>query len=62
MIKVARDINSVKSAIKRVKGETVKVKVNLGRNKFVTYEGTLTSVYPSLFTIEPHGEFKGKAL
>lgn len=60
MIKAVRDISSVKNAIKSVKGEEVSVKVNLGRNKFVVYEGVLTSVYPSLFTVTPNGEFKGK--
>ncbi|MBR2336553.1 MAG: Veg family protein [Clostridia bacterium] len=60
MIKAVRDIKSVKDAIKGVKGERVSVKVNLGRNKFVTYDGTLTEVYPSLFTVEPSGDFKGK--
>lgn len=60
MIKSVRDVNSVKSAIRSVKGEDVSVKVNLGRNKYVSYEGKLTSVYPFLFTVEPYGDFKGK--
>ena len=60
MIKTARDINSVKRAVKSIVGEDVCVKVNLGRNKFASYEGKLTNVYPSLFTIEPNYEFMGK--
>ena len=60
MIKRVRDINSVKNAIKSVKGEDVSVKVNLGRNKIVSYDAKLTCVYPFLFTVEPYGDFKGK--
>ena len=60
MIKTARDINSVKRTIKSIVGEDVLVKVSLGRNKFASYEGRLTSVYPSLFTVEPNECFMGK--
>ncbi len=60
MIKTFRSIDSVKNAIDGVKGEDVSVKVNLGRNKFVSYDGRLTCVYPFLFTVEPYGDFKGK--
>ena len=60
MIKSSRDINSVKRDVLSVQGEDVLVKVNLGRNKFATYEGKLTNIYPWLFTVEPYDEFKGK--
>ena len=60
MIKSGRDLNSVKRAVEKLKGTLIDVKVNLGRNKFVSYEGVLAKVYSSLFTIEPSREFKGK--
>ena len=60
MIKNGRDLNSVKRAVEKLKGETLDVKVNMGRNKFVFYEGVLTKVYSSLFTIEPSHLFTGK--
>lgn len=60
MIKQTGDISKIKSAIAAICGEEVRVKVALGRNKFVTYTGTLTSVYPALFTVRPTGDFKGK--
>jgi uncharacterized protein Veg len=60
MIKALRSVDSVKNAIASVKGEDVTVKVNLGRNKFVAFDGKLTCVYPFLFTVSPYGEFKGK--
>ena len=58
MIKQTGDISKIKSAIAAIRGEEVRVKVALGRNKFVTYTGTLTSVYPALFTVRPTGDFK----
>ena len=60
MIKTSSDINIVKRDVKSVYGEDVLVKVSLGRNKYATYEGKLTNIYPWLFTIEPYGEFNGK--
>ena len=60
MIKTSRDIISVKRDIKSVLGEDVLVKVSLGRNKFTTYEGRLSKIYPWLFTVEPQGDFNGK--
>lgn len=60
MIKQTGDISKIKSAIAAIRGEEVRVKVALGRNKFVTYTGTLTSVYPALFTVRPTSDFKGK--
>ena len=49
MIKSGEDISKVKLAVAACLNKEVSVKVNLGRNKFVTYSGRLTSVYPALF-------------
>lgn len=39
----------------------VAVKVNLGRNKSVSYSGVLSGIYPALFTVKPDDEdFLGK--
>lgn len=39
----------------------VEVRLNLGRNKFITFPATLSGVYPSIFTISPHDKnFLGK--
>ena len=41
--------------------QRVAVKVNLGRNKTVNFSGTLSGVYPALFTVQPDDEdFLGK--
>ena len=53
MIKVDVTINSIKEKIKELLGKDVIVKLNLGRNKYVTFPATLNGIYPSLFTVSP---------
>lgn len=60
MIKGGGDISKVKDAVKKCLNKDVRVRVSLGRNKYVTYDGVLTRVYPALFTVSPVGEFNGK--
>ena len=61
MIKVNVTINSIKDAVEKMLGKDVIVKLNLGRNKFVTFPATLNGVYPSLFTVSPFDKnFLGK--
>lgn len=61
MIKVNVTINSIKQNILSLSGKDVWVKLNLGRNKFVSFPATLNGVYPSLFTVSPFDKnFLGK--
>ncbi len=60
MIKTSKNITSVKQEIGSFINADVNVKVNLGRNKFISYKGKVTNVYPALFTVLPYGEFNGK--
>ena len=60
MIKTVNDIGSIKNSIREFLNEDVAVKVNLGRNKYVSYNGKVTNVYPALFTVTPYGDFNGK--
>ncbi|MBR2376799.1 MAG: hypothetical protein IKA85_03360 [Clostridia bacterium] len=60
MIKQKGNILDTKDKIKNYYQKLVEVKVNLGRNKFVSYTGKITSIYPALFTITPLSEYKGK--
>lgn len=61
MIKVNVTINSIKEAVKNLYLRPVTVKLNLGRNKFVTFPATLNGIYPSLFTVSPDDKnFLGK--
>jgi uncharacterized protein Veg len=61
MIKPTKNIKDVKQMVKSYSQEHVTVKVNLGRNKSVSYSGILSGVYPALFTVKPDDkDFLGK--
>lgn len=61
MIKPNNDIARVKRRILDFKEQRVDVTVRLGRNKVHRFGGTLTGVYPALFTVRPDNEnFLGK--
>ncbi len=61
MIKVNITINSVKEKISALLSKPVTVRLNLGRNKFVTFPAFISGVYPSLFTVAPDDKnFLGK--
>ena len=60
MIKSALSVVGTKEKVKSFSGKNVEVKLNLGRNKFASYKGTVTAVYPALFTVTPNDAFNGK--
>jgi uncharacterized protein Veg len=61
MIKANISINSIKKKIADSYKQPIIVKLNLGRNKYVTFPATLSGVYPSIFTVEPQDKnFLGK--
>jgi uncharacterized protein Veg len=61
MIKSSTTITEVKELINKLKGKNVDVTLDLGRNKRVNFSGTLTGVYPALFTVSPEDKtFMGK--
>ena len=61
MIKANTSIKSIKESVKALHLRPITVKLNLGRNKFVTFHATLNGVYPSLFTVCPEDKnFLGK--
>lgn len=61
MIKVNTTIKSIKDMVKGFYQKPVIVKLNLGRNKYVTFAATLSGIYPSLFTVSPDDKnFLGK--
>ncbi len=61
MIKVNTTIKSIKEMVTGFYLKPVTVKLNLGRNKFVTFPATLSGIYPSLFTVRPDDKnFLGK--
>ncbi|MBE7085712.1 MAG: ABC transporter permease [Clostridiales bacterium] len=61
MIKPTKNIKDVKQMVKNCSAQRVAVRVNLGRNKSVSFSGVLTGIYPALFTIKPDdADFLGK--
>ena len=60
MIKSVQSLAKTKEKIKSFLGKDLEFKVNLGRNKFASYKGTVTAVYPALFTVTPNEAFNGK--
>ena len=61
MIKNSSDLSQVKTTIERMYRKPVEVTLNLGRNKYVVFAGTLVGVYPALFTVSPLDKsFTGK--
>ena len=61
MIKSGVNLTQVKTAIEKMYKKPVEVTLNLGRNKYVVFAGTLVGVYPALFTVSPQDKsFTGK--
>ncbi len=61
MIRQNNDIANVRRRIREMQSQPVDVTVRLGRNKVHRFGGTLTGVYPALFTVRPDNEnFLGK--
>ena len=61
MIKPTKNIKDVKQMVRACASQRVNVKVNLGRNKSMSYSGILSGIYPALFTIKPDDDdFLGK--
>lgn len=53
MIKANTTISAIKETINGLNQKPVTVKLNLGRNKYVTFAARLNGIYPSLFTVCP---------
>ena len=61
MIKSTQNLALIKQEIQKFYEKEVRVHVNLGRNKELTFCGRLTGMYPALFTVRPYEkDFKGK--
>ena len=61
MIKPTKNIKDVKQMVRDCSAQRVAVRVNLGRNKSISYSGILSGIYPALFTVKPDDEgFLGK--
>ena len=52
------NIDKVKNQINDLKNNKLKIKVNIGRNKYEYYEGNIKDIYPNLFTMETNNGMK----
>ena len=49
-------LDEVKSKIKALKGNSIQMSINRGRNKIERFEAIIESVYPSVFTVKVSAE------
>jgi len=52
------NIDKIKNQIINLKSNKLKIKVNIGRNKYEYYEGHIKDIYQNLFTIETNKGLK----
>ena len=63
MMKTKNNISEIKQQVKGYLSQRICVKVDLGRNKYMEFHGTLSGVYPALFAITPdEKDFLGKTV
>lgn len=56
-VKEINDLNMIRSQVRSNIGKDVIVEADKGRNKIVTNKGTISQVFPSLFTIKVTNEY-----
>lgn len=52
------NIDKIKNKIINIKDEKLKIKVNIGRNKYEYYEGTIDKIYQNIFTVNTNKGIK----
>ena len=52
------NIDKIKKQIYELQNKKLKIKVNIGRNKYEYYEGNIEKIYPNLFTIKTNKGIK----
>jgi len=58
MRKITKSLDLVKQEIEKLKGQNIKMQVNLGRKKLVNYEGVVEDIYNSVFVVSVTSEQK----
>ncbi|MGI6213122.1 MAG: Veg family protein [Christensenellales bacterium] len=51
MREINQDIDATKRQVTDLKGITIRLRVNRGRNRIETIHGSVESTYPSIFTV-----------
>lgn len=52
------NIDKIKNKILLLKEEKLKIKVNIGRNKYEYFEGKIKNIHQNLFTVETNKGLK----
>lgn len=52
------NINKIKNDVIALKDTKLKIKINIGRNKYEYYEGKIDKIYNNLFTIKTNKGLK----
>ena len=52
------NINNIKNKIIKLKNIKLKIKINLGRNKYEHLEGYIDKIHPNIFTINTNKGIK----
>ncbi len=56
-MKGINDLNTIKSQVRSNIGKDVIIEADKGRNRIVTNKGTISQVFPSLFTVKVKNEY-----
>jgi len=51
MREINQDVKATKQKVTDLKGITIRLKINRGRNRIETIDGSVESTYPSIFTV-----------
>ena len=52
------NINKIKDKVIELANSKIKIKVNMGRNKYEYYEGKIDKIHPNLFTVKTDNGIK----
>lgn len=56
MREVKLSLNNAKNRIERLQGIEIKMLINKGRNRYISYNGIIEDIYPYIFTIRVTSE------
>ncbi len=45
-------LDIAKKRVELLRGRMIKIKVNIGRNRFTYYDGTIDQLHPNVFTVK----------
>ena len=59
MREIILNLDTTKERVKKLQGRQIILKVNKGRNRYISFHGKIESLYPSVFTVR---DSEGNAL